>query len=58
MAGQWNAARFSRSEAAIRRLTEQHRALADEPLHLAVSYLLALRDQLHISLFGRKTTAR
>lgn len=51
MAGSWTAERFPRFEAAIRRLTEQHRELVDEPLHLAVSYLPAMRDQQHIYLF-------
>jgi hypothetical protein len=51
MAGPWTAERFPRFEVAIRRLTEQHRELVDEPLHLAVSYLPATRDQQHIYLF-------
>jgi hypothetical protein len=51
MAGPWTAERFPQFEAAIRRLTEQHRELVDEPLHLAVSYLPAIRDQQHIYLF-------
>ena len=51
MAGSWTADRFPQFEAAIRRLTEQHRELVDEPLHLAVSYLPATRDQQHIFLF-------
>jgi len=51
MAGSWTAYRFPQFEAAIRRLTEQHRELVDEPLHLAVSYLPAMRDQQHIFLF-------
>ena len=50
MAGSWTADRFPQFEAAIRRLTEQHRELVDEPLHLAVSYLPAMRDQQHIFL--------
>jgi hypothetical protein len=50
MARQWTAERFPQFEAAIRRLTEQHRELEDEPLHLAVSYLPAMRDQQHIFL--------
>src|SRR5207302_11502456 len=33
------------------RLTDQHRELADEPLHLAIAYLPATRDQQHIFLF-------
>ncbi len=51
MAGSWTVDRFPQFEAAIRRLTEQHRELVDEPLHLAVSYLPAMRDQQHIFLF-------
>ena len=51
MAGPWTAERFPQFEAPIRRLTEQHRELVDEPLHLAVSYLPAMRDQQHIFLF-------
>lgn len=48
MAGSWIADRFPQFEGAIRRLTEQHRELEDEPLHLAVAYLPATRDQQHI----------
>jgi hypothetical protein len=51
MARPWTAERFPQFEAPIRRLTEQHRELVDEPLHLAVSYLPAMRDQQHIFLF-------
>src|SRR5438552_2950735 len=51
MAGSWTSERFPQFEAAIRRLTDQHRELADEPLHLALSYLPAKRDQQHIFLF-------
>lgn len=51
MAGSWTADRFPKFEAAIRRLTEQHRELQDEPLHLAISYLPPRRDQQHIFLF-------
>jgi len=51
MAGSWTADRFPQFEAAIRRLTVQHRELVDEPLHLALSYLPATRDQKHIFLF-------
>jgi hypothetical protein len=51
MAGSWTADRFPQFEPAIRRLTEQHRELEDEPLHLAISYLPAMRDQQHIFLF-------
>lgn len=38
MAGTWTSERFPQFESAIRQLTEQHRQLKDEPLHLAVSY--------------------
>lgn len=38
MAGTWISERFPQFEPAIRQLTEQHRPLQDEPLHLAVSY--------------------
>ncbi len=51
MAGTWSADRFPQFEAAIRRLTEQHRELVDEPLHLAIAYHPALRDGQHIFLF-------
>jgi hypothetical protein len=51
MAGPWTAERFPQFEEAIRRLTEQHRELVDEPLHLAISYLPALRDQQDVFLF-------
>lgn len=39
MAGTWTSEQLPLYEAAIRRLTEQHRELEDEPLHLAVTYL-------------------
>jgi hypothetical protein len=39
MAGAWTSERFPQFEPAIRRLTEQHRELKDEPLHLAIAYL-------------------
>jgi hypothetical protein len=39
MAGEWTSERFPLFEPAIRRLTEQHRELEDEPLHLALAYL-------------------
>jgi len=39
MAGEWTSERFPQFEPAIRRLTEQHRELEDEPLHLALAYL-------------------
>jgi hypothetical protein len=51
MAGSWTSDRFPLFEEAIRRLTEQHRELEDEPLHLAVSYLPTKRDSQHIYLF-------
>jgi hypothetical protein len=51
MAGSWTSERFPQFEEAIRRLTEQHRELEDEPLHLALSYRPAQRDQQHIFLF-------
>jgi hypothetical protein len=38
MAGTWASERFPQFESAIRQLTEQHRQLKDEPLHLALSY--------------------
>ncbi len=50
MAGSWTSDRFPQFEEAIRRLTEQHRELEDEPLHLAITYLPAKRDQQHIYL--------
>jgi hypothetical protein len=52
MAGSWTSDRFPQFEQAIRRLTEQHRELVDEPLRLALSYMPgAGRDQQHIYLF-------
>src|SRR5947209_48799 len=39
MAGEWTSERFPHFEPAIRRLTEQHGELEDEPLHLALAYL-------------------
>src|SRR5438132_7835308 len=39
MAGKWTSERFPHFESAIRRLTDQHRELEDEPLHLALAYL-------------------
>jgi len=38
MAGPWTSERFPQFEQPIRALTEKHRQLEDEPLHLAVSY--------------------
>jgi hypothetical protein len=38
MAGTWTTERFPQFAEPIRRLTEQHRQLDDEPLHLAISY--------------------
>jgi hypothetical protein len=51
MAGTWTSERFPHFESDIRRLTEQHRELEDEPLHLAVAYLPARGDQQDIFLF-------
>src|SRR5437899_3790476 len=52
MAGTWTADRFPQFEPAIRRLTEQHRELEDEPLHLALAYQPGPgRDQQDIYLF-------
>ena len=51
MAGSWTTDRFPQFEEAIRRLTEQHRELVDEPLHLAISYRPATRDPQDIFLF-------
>jgi hypothetical protein len=50
MAGSWTTERFPQFAEPIRRLTEQHRELKDEPLHLAVSYGPA-REQQDIFLF-------
>lgn len=50
MAGSWTSERFPQFETAIRRLTDQHRELEDEPLHLAISYG-PIRDQQDIFLF-------
>ncbi len=50
MAGVWTSERFPQFEAGIHRLTEEHRELKDEPLHLAIAYLPAVRDQQHIFL--------
>ncbi len=38
MASTWISERLPQFESAIRQLTEQHRQLKDEPLHLALSY--------------------
>lgn len=52
MAGQWTSERFPQFETEIRRLTEQHRELEDEPLHLAIAFQPgAPRDQQDIYLF-------
>ena len=51
MAESWTADRFPHFEASLRRLTDQHRELADEPLHLAISYSPATRDQQDVFLF-------
>src|SRR5436309_13049248 len=50
MAGSWTSERFPQFEQQIRELTEKHRQLEDEPLHLAVSYG-PHRDQQDIFLF-------
>jgi hypothetical protein len=47
MAGKWTSEQFPQFEAAIRQLTEQHRQLEDEPLHLALAYL-PRRDGLEV----------
>ena len=39
MPGEWISEKFPQFEPAIRQLTEQHRELEDEPLHLALAYL-------------------
>ncbi len=44
MAGTWTADKLPQFEPAIRQLTEQHRELEDEPLHLALAYL-PIRDR-------------
>jgi len=49
MASTWISGTFPRFEQAIRKLTEQHRALKDEPLHLAVIYG-PVRDERDIYL--------
>ncbi len=50
MAGSWTSERFPQFEQPIRALTEKHRQLEDEPLHLAISYG-PHRDQQDIFLF-------
>jgi hypothetical protein len=45
MAGTWTSERFPQFESAIRQLTEQHRELEDEPLHLALAYLPSRNGQ-------------
>ena len=50
MATSWSDKRFPEFEQAIRRLTDQHRELDDEPLHLALTYLPEERDQRHLYL--------
>ncbi len=50
MAGSWTSERFPLFEQSIRALTEQHRELEDEPLHLAISYG-PFRDQEDVFLF-------
>jgi hypothetical protein len=39
MAGEWTSERYPQFEPGLRRLTEQHRELKDEPLHLAIAFL-------------------
>jgi len=52
MAGTWTTERFPHFEPAIRKLTEQHKGLKDEPLHLAIAYEPAPgRNQQDIYLF-------
>jgi len=52
MAGEWTSERFPQFESEIRRLTEQHRELEDEPLHLAIAFQpRPPRDQQDIYLF-------
>jgi hypothetical protein len=38
MAGSWTSTKFPQFKEQIRNLTEQHRELEDEPLHLAICY--------------------
>lgn len=38
MAGAWTTEKFPQFEEALQRLTDEHRELKDEPLHLAVAY--------------------
>lgn len=52
MAGSWTIDRFPNFEPAVRRLTEQHKQLQDEPLHLALAYQPGPgRDQQDVYLF-------
>ena len=52
MAGTWTTEKFPQFGQAIRRLTDQHRELEDEPLHLAIAYQPGPpRDQQDIYLF-------
>ena len=50
MAGTWTSERFPQFEQSIRRLTDEHRELTDEPLHLAINYLPQNRNQQHLYL--------
>lgn len=50
MAGTWTSTKFPQFEEQIRSLTEQHRELEDEPLHLAIVYA-PQRDPGDIFLF-------
>jgi hypothetical protein len=52
MAGEWTIERFPQFEMEIKRLTQQHEELKDEPLHLALAYQPSPpRDQQDIYLF-------
>jgi hypothetical protein len=50
MAGTWTSERLPQFEAALQRLTDEHRELKDEPLHLAIVYH-PKRDEQDIFLF-------
>ena len=57
MAGTWISERFPQLEPALRQLTEQHRELEDEPLHLALAYLPERDGQDHdVFLFEVKSS--
>jgi hypothetical protein len=57
MAGTWTTEKFPRFEQAMRKLTEQHRDLKDEPLLLAISYGPARdpRDIFLLEVIGNDT---